>query len=141
MDESHLIHVISFCSTALGVFGAVLVGGLSVGFIIGGLLTNYFSWRWCLYVNVPQAGVAGFGALAVLPDLKGHPEMRLDILGAMLACASMGLLVYGLSEAATEGWDSVRVILLVLTGLVMLAGFVGWQTQVHSPLLQFGAEA
>jgi hypothetical protein len=122
-------------ATALGVFGAVLVGGVSAGFIVGGLLTNYLSWRWCLYITVPVAVTAAAGALRVLPDVPGHREMRLDIPGALLACASIGLLVYGLSEAATEGWDSSQVILTLVFALLVLVAFVVWQARVRSPLL------
>jgi EmrB/QacA subfamily drug resistance transporter len=122
-------------ATALGVFGAVLVGGLSVGFVVGGLLTNYFSWRWCLYINVPVAVIAGIGAVRVLPAVSGHREVRLDIFGAILACAGMGLLVYGLSLAPATGWSSLTTILPLISGLVLLAAFLVRQGLVLSPLL------
>jgi EmrB/QacA subfamily drug resistance transporter len=122
-------------ATALGVFGAVLVGGLSVGFVVGGLLTNYFSWRWCLYINVPVALIAGLGALSVLPDIAGHRQVRLDILGAILACAGMGLLVYGLSLATSSSWSSPLTILSLISGLVLLSAFLVQQGLAHSPLL------
>ena len=121
-------------ATALGVFGAVLVGGVPVGFIVGGLLTSYLSWRWCLYVNVPVGVLATIVALGVLPAIKGHVEVRLDVVGAILACGSMGLLVYGFSEAAS-GWDSPHVILPLVAVLVLLTAFVGWQSRAHTPLL------
>ena len=121
-------------ATALGVFGAVLVGGVPVGFVVGGLLTSYLSWRWCLYVNVPVGALATIVALSVLPAIKGHVELRLDILGAILACGSMGLLVYGFSEATT-GWNSSQVILPLIATLVLLTAFVGWQSRALTPLL------
>ncbi len=107
---------------------------MPVGFIVGGLLTTYLNWRWCLYVNVPVGVLAAIVALSVLPAIKGHVEVRLDVLGAMLACGGMGLLVYGLSEAAT-GWDSSQVILPLGAALVLLTAFVVWQSRVRSPLL------
>jgi EmrB/QacA subfamily drug resistance transporter len=120
---------------ALGVFGAVLVGGLSLGFVVGGVLTSYLSWRWCLFINVPVALIAGAGALRFLPAVAGHREVRLDIFGALLACASMGLLVYGLSLAATSGWSSLSTTLYLIAGLVFLAAFLVWQGLSRRPLL------
>ena len=73
---------------AFGIYGALAGSGAAIGFMVGGLLTEYLDWRWCLYVNVPIAIVAVFGALALLHDRPGHAGARLDVPGVCSAAAA-----------------------------------------------------
>ncbi|WP_413754938.1 MFS transporter [Streptomyces sp. MMBL 11-3] len=120
---------------AFGIYGALAGGGSAFGLVVGGLLTEYLNWRWSLYVNVPIALVAFFGALAVLEDRPGLPGVRLDVGGALLGCGGIVAVVYGFSEAEPRGWASPLVLSLFAGGVVLLVGFVLWQSRAKSPLL------
>ena len=99
---------------AFGIYGAIAGAGGAVGLLLGGVLTEYLDWRWCLYVNLPISVAVVFGASRVIPKQTGHSGARLDIPGAILGCGGLVALVYGLGEAATVGWSSPRVLVLSL---------------------------
>jgi EmrB/QacA subfamily drug resistance transporter len=120
---------------AFGIFGAIIGAGAAVGLLAGGFLTQYLNWRWCLYVNVPIALVAFFGALALLAPGERHPVARLDVPGAVLGSAGMLSLVYGFSEAESRGWRDGLVLGLLAAGVVLLLAFGWWQTRARVPLL------
>ncbi|GKQ36476.1 MFS transporter [Streptomyces sp. A012304] len=120
---------------AFGVFGALAGSGSALGFVVGGLLTEYLNWRWCLYVNVFIAVVAVLGALALLRDRPGHADARLDVPGVLLGCGGLVALVYGFSEAGPRGWADPLVLTAFLMGLLLLVVFVGWQGRAPVPLL------
>ncbi|WP_225097990.1 MFS transporter [Streptomyces sp. CoH27] len=120
---------------AFGVYGALAGSGSAIGFIVGGVLTEYLNWRWCLYVNVPIAVVAVLGAVTLLHDRPGHREGRLDIPGVLLGCGGLVAIVYGCSEAQPRGWTDPLVLSLLAAGVLLLTLFVRWQTKAPSPLL------
>ena len=95
---------------AFGVFGSVAAGGGAVGLILGGALTQYFSWRWCLYVNLVFAAIAVAGALAFIPSSRPATRPQMDWPGAVLACAGLFLIVFGFSHAETAGWTAALTI-------------------------------
>jgi len=122
-------------SKAFGVFGAVAGGGSAVGLVLGGFLTEWLSWRWCLYVNLVFAAVAAVGAIVLLRNPASRQHPRLDIPGTVLATTGLFGLVFGFSHAATSGWvDAVTLVSLAL-GLVLLVAFVLVQQRVPAPLL------
>ena len=88
---------------AFGVYGAIAGAGGAVGLLLGGLLTEYLSWRWTLYVNVVLAVIAGAGAVRLLPADRRDPGVRIDWPGTVLVAAGLVAVVYGLSEADTSG--------------------------------------
>jgi EmrB/QacA subfamily drug resistance transporter len=120
---------------AFGIYGALAGSGAAIGFMVGGLLTEYLNWRWCLYVNVPIAIAAVLGALALLHDRRGHAGARLDVPGVLLGCGGLVAIVYGFSEAESRGWSDPRVLSLFAVGVVLLAAFVWWQARAPMPLL------
>ncbi|MCQ9181625.1 MFS transporter [Streptomyces sp. IBSBF 2953] len=120
---------------AFGIYGALAGSGAAIGFILGGLLTEYLDWRWCLYVNVPIAVIAVFGGLVLLHDRPGHADVRLDVPGAVLGCGGLVAIVYGFSEAQPRGWTDPLVLGLFAGGVVLLTVFVWWQTKARVPLL------
>ncbi len=122
---------------ALGVYSAVSAGGGALGLLLGGVITNYFSWRWILFVNVPVGILLALVAPRVLLATKGRPG-RLDLPGAVSVTAGVTLLVYSLSRAASHGWrDSVTVATLVVA-LGLLVVFVAIEAVSHQPLMPLG---
>src|ERR1700685_4604974 len=91
---------------AFGIYASIAIGGAAFGLILGGFLTQYLDWRWCLYVNLPIAGIVALGAFTMIPKRTGHRGGRLDIPGAILGCGGLVALVYWLGEAAADGWSS-----------------------------------
>jgi EmrB/QacA subfamily drug resistance transporter len=120
---------------AFGIYGTLAASGAAIGFVVGGLVTEYLNWRWCLYVNVPIAIVAVAGALVLLRDRPERTAARLDVPGVLLGCGGLIAIVYGLSEAEPRGWTDPLVPAVLATGVVLLAGFVWWQKRAPVPLL------
>ncbi|MFJ9741855.1 MFS transporter [Streptomyces sp. NPDC101166] len=120
---------------AFGTYGTLSASGAAIGFIVGGLLTEYLNWRWCLYVNVPVAIAAVSIALTVLRDRPGPTAARLDVPGVLLGCGGLISIVYAVSEAEPRGWTDPLVPTLLATGIALLTVFVWWQTRAPVPLL------
>jgi EmrB/QacA subfamily drug resistance transporter len=120
---------------AFGVYGSVASGGGAVGLILGGFLTQYLSWRWCLYVNLVFAMIAVAGALAYIRSTRPAHRPRMDWPGAVLACAGLFLIVFGFSHAETAGWTSALTIGSLVLAAVLLAGFVVVEQRSSHPLL------
>lgn len=120
---------------AFGVYGALSGLGAAIGLVTGGLLTQYFSWRWCLFVNTPMAIIAFSLALPNIHESKveGHPHY--DVPGALTATAGMVSIVYGVSKAATDGWGSTGAWPFMALGGALLAVFFLIESKVKSPLL------
>src|SRR6201994_451216 len=120
---------------AFGVFGSVAAGGGAVGLILGGVLTQYFSWRWCLYVNLFFAAIAVIGALAYMRSNRPDSRPRMDWAGAVLASAGLFGIVFGFSHAETAGWTAALTIGSLVAGVILLAAFVFAESRVSHPLL------
>ena len=120
---------------AFGVYGAIVGAGGAIGLVLGGILTEYLSWRWCLYVNLIFASLAGTGAVLLLERQSGRIRTRLDLPGATLVSASMFCLVYGFSNAATHNWHTPSTYGFLAAGVALLAAFALRQACAASPLL------
>jgi EmrB/QacA subfamily drug resistance transporter len=120
---------------AFGVFGSVAAGGGGVGLILGGVLTQYLSWRWTLYVNLVFAAIAIAGALAYMRSSRPASRLRMDWPGAVLACAGLFLIVFGFSHAETAGWTAGLTIGSLVLGVLLLAAFVVAERRSTHPLL------
>jgi hypothetical protein len=120
---------------AFGIFGAIAGGGAALGLLLGGILTEYLSWRWCLYVNLLFAIPAAFAAGALLRNQQHAVRPKLDLPGT--AAASLGLfgLVYGFSNAETHSWTTPLTIFCLAAAVVLLGLFVWLQNRVANPLL------
>jgi EmrB/QacA subfamily drug resistance transporter len=120
---------------AFGIYASIAIGGAAFGLILGGFLTQYLDWRWCLYVNLPVAAIVAVGAFTMIPKQAGHAGVRLDIPGAILGSGGLVALVYGLGEAAADGWSSLGVVVPLAAAAALLGLFVLVQLKVSSPLL------
>jgi len=122
---------------AFAVYGAVAGGGGAFGLILGGLLTEYTSWRWCLFVNVPIAVVAVVAAVRTIPDVAPEPgPHRYDVPGAVTVTAGSLALVYGLTRAGQgTGWLAPGTLSLLAAAAVLLVAFVVVETRSTNPLL------
>lgn len=122
---------------AFAVYGAVAGGGGAVGLILGGLLTEYTSWRWCLFVNVPIAVAAALAAVRTIPHVASEPgPRRYDLPGAATATAGSLALVYGLTRAGEgAGWLAPDTLTLLAAAVLLFAVFVVIELRSTSPLL------
>ena len=120
---------------AFAVFGSVAVGGGAVGLILGGILTQYLSWRYTLFVNLIFAAVAVAGALAYIRSSRPATRPRMDWPGAVLACAGLFLIVFGFSHAETAGWTATLTLGSLILGAVLLCAFVVAEQRSSHPLL------
>ena len=124
-------------NAALGVWAAVAVGGSAVGVLVGGILTQYLSWRWNFFVNVPVGILVAITAYALLPHHIGEEnrKIKLDLRGALTATLGLMALVFGLSKAPTDGWSSAVVIGFIAAGVALLISFILNEHYAKQPLM------
>ena len=120
---------------ALGIFTAIAGGGGAIGLLLGGVLTEFLSWRWCLYVNIAFAVIAAGGAVTLISGQRQSRASGLDVPGSVLAVSGLVAIVYGFSEASTSGWGSGLTIGPLAGGILLLAAFVLVERRVAHPLL------
>jgi EmrB/QacA subfamily drug resistance transporter len=122
---------------AFAVYGAIAGGGSAVGLLLGGVLTEYANWRWCLLVNIPIAILALALAIPLVPESKAQGDTSYDLPGVVLITLGLAGLVYGFTEAAKpdEGWGSPATLAFIIGGLVLVAAFVVVERRTKNPLL------
>lgn len=120
---------------AFGIFGAIAGGGGALGLLLGGMLTEWASWRWCLYVNLAFALVALVGAWFLLDRTPSEHRPRLDIPGTLAVSAALFSVVYGFAHAESSGWGNAVTAGFLAAGVVLLGVFVWLQQRVEHPLL------
>jgi EmrB/QacA subfamily drug resistance transporter len=122
---------------ALGVWAAIAIGGAAVGLILGGALTQAFSWPWIFFVNVP-VGVATFVlALRLIPESRDeHAHRAFDVGGAISVTGGLMALVYAIVKAETDGWVSATTIGFFVLSAVLLTSFVAIELRSKAPLVR-----
>ena len=120
---------------AFAVFGAIAGTGGALGLLLGGALTQYLNWRWCLFVNVPIAAIAFVAASRVLPTSPAQRGQRIDAPGAVLITAGLVSVVYGLSSAASRGWAAPVTLSTIALGLALVGAFAWAEARATEPLL------
>jgi EmrB/QacA subfamily drug resistance transporter len=122
---------------ALGVWAAIAIGGSAIGLVLGGALTQSFSWRWIFFVNVPVGVFAFFAALRLVPESKDeHAHRGYDIAGAVTVTGGLMALVYAIVNTATHGWGSALVIGFFALAVVLLAAFIVIELRSSEPLVR-----
>ncbi|HQR80071.1 MAG TPA: MFS transporter, partial [Actinomycetota bacterium] len=126
---------------AFGVFGAISGGGAAIGLLLGGVLTEYLSWRWCLTVNTPIAIGAALLAVRFIRESKAHGDTSYDIPGAITVTGGLLALVYGFTQAAPAGYDDTAhwtdpgTLAWFALAAVLLTSFVIIESRSAHPLL------
>jgi EmrB/QacA subfamily drug resistance transporter len=120
---------------AFGVYGAVAASGSGIGLLLGGALTSYASWRWCLYVNLVFAAITITGGALLLGRQRRTPGARLDVPGVATVSGGIFCLVYGFSNAATHSWQTSSTWGFLVAGAALLTVFAAWQSRTAHPLL------
>jgi EmrB/QacA subfamily drug resistance transporter len=122
---------------ALSVWAAIAVGGAAVGLLLGGILTEYLSWEWIFFVNVPV------GIAAIVLSMRFIPESKVattgvDVLGAITVTAGLTLLVYTIVKTQDYGWLSVETLGMAAVSVALLAAFVAIELRSKAPLVRLG---
>ena len=118
----------------VGIYGGI--GGLAVasGPLIGGAITQGLDWHWIFWVNVPIGLVATVLARLLLAESHG-PATRLDLPAAALVSGGAIAIVWGLIRTTDVGWGSAQVIVALILGVVLIAGFLAWERRASDPML------
>jgi EmrB/QacA subfamily drug resistance transporter len=120
---------------ALALYGAAAPAGGTAGVFLGGVITEWISWPWVFYINIPIALVV----LAVTPSLMPSAPIRrgtIDVAGAVTVTAGLALAVFGIVQAPEEGWGSATTLLSLASALLLLAAFVAIQRARTQPLVR-----
>jgi EmrB/QacA subfamily drug resistance transporter len=120
---------------ALALFGAVTSGGMSLGLLLGGVLTDIGSWRWTLFINVP-IGIAVLSLTRRLLAETPRRSGRFDVVGAVTATVGAVSVVWALIGAPEHGWTSARTVGGLVVGAVSLATLAATERRVSHPLLR-----
>ncbi len=120
---------------AFGIFGAVAGGAGAVGLLLGGVLTQVLSWRWCFYVNLVIAVPTTIVALRLLVNHGDPDRARIDIPGVLTWSLGLFALVFGFSNAETHGWGATATVVALIASPVLLTAFVLIERRVEHPLM------
>src|SRR5205823_8549296 len=116
---------------AWAMFGAA---GLAIGPIAGGLLLDHFWWGSVFLINVPVVAIGVVFGVAVVPESRRPGASRLDVVGATLSVAALGLLLAGVIEGPATGWTDPLTLLLIVGGMALTAAFARWELSTRAPM-------
>jgi EmrB/QacA subfamily drug resistance transporter len=126
---------------AFGIYGAIAGGGSAVGLLVGGVLTEYASWRWTLLISTPISIAAAIATTAWVRESRAHGNTRYDLPGAITSTLGLVALVYGFTKAAPHSlltgseWGSSTSISMFAIAAVLLIAFVFIEARSKNPLL------
>jgi EmrB/QacA subfamily drug resistance transporter len=118
---------------ALGIYMGVITGGSSLGLVLGGVITEWLSWRWVLFINVP----IGIAVVAITPLFVAETPRqagRFDLAGAVTSTAGVALLVYGFVRAAASSWGDHLALGAFGAAAVLLAAFLAIEARARQPI-------
>ena len=118
---------------ALAIYVGVVTGGSSLGLVLGGLITEWLSWRWVLFINVP-IGILVVALTPLFVSETPRQPGRFDLTGAITSTAGVALLVYGFIRAASDGWGNRVALASFGVAIVLLAAFVVTETRASQPI-------
>ncbi|KZB88737.1 MFS transporter [Amycolatopsis regifaucium] len=121
---------------ALAVWGGAGASGLTVGALLGGLLTEGFGWPAVFYVNVPLAGLVALAALYFVPrDERQADSRKFDFPGALTVTVGATLLVYVLVQGPEDGWGSLGIVVAAVSAIILLVAFAVIEARSSDPLM------
>jgi EmrB/QacA subfamily drug resistance transporter len=119
---------------AVAYYGAVAGVGASLGLVLGGVVTDWLSWRVGFFINVPIGIAMILAAPRFLPETERHAG-RLDVAGALSSASGMTALVFGLVRSADAGWSDRLTVAALAAGVLLLALFVLNERRAHQPIM------
>ena len=120
---------------AFAVYGALSGGGAAIGLVLGGALTEFASWRWTLWINVPIALLAIALAIPFVRESRTEARTGYDVPGAVTVTLGLLAIIFGITRAESEGWTGTSTLVFLGVGLVLLAIFVVVESRSPHPLL------
>jgi MFS family permease len=120
---------------AFAIYGAAAPAGGTAGVFLGGVITEWISWPWVFYINIPIALAVLVAVPALMPTAPAR-RGSIDLAGALTATAGLALTVFGIVRAPAEGWGSAETLLALAGGIVLLVLFVALQAKVREPLMR-----
>jgi EmrB/QacA subfamily drug resistance transporter len=120
---------------ALSVFSAISGAGSAIGLTVGGMLTDWGSWRWVFFVNVPVGIAIMLLAPRFIKETERHPGGRFDIAGALTGTLGMASLVYAFIRVGESNWGDSRALTTFAIAAALLVSFLINETRVERPLV------
>src|SRR3954471_17195097 len=121
--------------TAFGIWGATIGAAVAIGPLAGGALTDWLSWRWIFFVNIPIGIAAVLVAMRVLRESSDPEHSRLDPVGLVTLTIGLFCLILALIEGNQRGWTSPEIVALIVGAIVFLAVFVATQTRKRTTMV------
>ena len=115
---------------AVGVMAGVTFVAFPIGPILGGWLLSSYWWGWVFLINVPVVVVSLAAVIALVPESRAAQRPGLDLLGVVASAGGLVALTYGLIEAGQQGWGNAGALALMIAGVALLAGFLGWERRL-----------
>lgn len=123
--------------TLLHIVGAAAPAGGTAGVFLGGVITEYLSWSWVFYINIPMALIALSATPALMPAARAR-RGSVDVAGALTVTAGLAAAVYAIVRAPEVGWGTAETWLVLAGAAALLAIFMGIQARRHQPLMRLG---
>ena len=121
---------------ALALYGAAAPAGGTAGVFLGGVITEYVSWPWVFYINIPIALVALIGTPALMPTGEMRHRGSVDLFGALSVTLGLGAAVYGVVRGPEAGWAASETLVALGAAVVLLAAFLISQAVRREPLMR-----
>lgn len=121
---------------ALALYGAAAPAGGTAGVFLGGVITEYLSWPWVFFINIPIALVAIAATGKLMPAGTGARRGSIDGWGALTVTAGIGAAVYGIVRAPEVGWKTVQTWVVLAAAVALLGLFVFIQARRAHPLVR-----
>ncbi len=122
-------------ATAFGIYGAIAGGGAAIGLIMGGVLTEFATWRWCLLVNIPVAVLTAIAARRIVHESRASGNTTYDLPGAFSVTLGLAFLVYGFTKASESGWGAPVTVACLAIAAMLIVTFVVVERRSSAPLL------
>ena len=121
---------------AMSAYVFVAVGGGSIGLLAGGVLTQFLSWHWIFFVNIP-IGIATLllGRFLIVENVGLGLKQGVDWLGSVLVTVSLMVGIYGIVTASSDGWGSAHTLGILAAAVVLFAGFIVLESKLDNPIM------